>query len=78
MHTGDPLPDRWPLDADLEAVASRWKIDPVRDLATSMIRLARSRRQRRTTFTCRAGAFVVAAVCDHRNAARPEMLRLVL
>ena len=36
MHTGDPLPDRWPLNADLEAVASRWKIDPVRDLANAM------------------------------------------
>lgn len=32
-HAGDPLPDRWPLNAELEAVASRWKIDPARDLA---------------------------------------------
>ena len=32
-HTGDPLPDRWPLNAELETVAVRWKIDPVRDLA---------------------------------------------
>jgi aryl-alcohol dehydrogenase-like predicted oxidoreductase len=35
-HTGDPLPDRWPLNADLETVAGRWKIDPVRDLANAM------------------------------------------
>jgi len=35
-HTGDPLPDRWPLNADLEAVASRWKIDPAHDLANAM------------------------------------------
>ncbi len=30
---GDPVPDRWPLSADLNAVAQRWHIDPVRDLA---------------------------------------------
>jgi aryl-alcohol dehydrogenase-like predicted oxidoreductase len=30
---GDPLPDRWPLDADLAALAGRWGIDPERDLA---------------------------------------------
>ncbi len=35
-HTGDPLPDRWPLNAELEAVAARWKIDPVEDLANAM------------------------------------------
>jgi len=35
-HTGDPLPDRWPLNADLETVAGRWKIYPVRDLANAM------------------------------------------
>lgn len=35
-HTGDSLPDRWPLNAELEAVAGRWKIDPVRDLALAM------------------------------------------
>ena len=34
--TGDPLPDRWSLNADLESVARRWKIDPVRDLANAM------------------------------------------
>ena len=31
-HIGDPLPDRWPL----EAVAGRWHIDPVNDLADAM------------------------------------------
>ena len=35
-HTGEPLPDRWSLNADLETVASRWKIDPSRDLAYAM------------------------------------------
>ena len=35
-HTGDPLPDRWSLNTDLEAVAGRWKIDPLRDLANAM------------------------------------------
>lgn len=35
-HTGEPQPDRWPLNAELEVVASRWKIDPVRDLAHAM------------------------------------------
>ena len=30
---GDPVPDRWPLSADLTAVAQRWHIDPARDLA---------------------------------------------
>jgi aryl-alcohol dehydrogenase-like predicted oxidoreductase len=29
---GDPLPDRWPLSADLAALAGRWGIDPERDL----------------------------------------------
>ena len=37
-HTGDPLPDRWPLNAELEAVAGRWHIDPVHDLADAMHR----------------------------------------
>jgi hypothetical protein len=27
-HEGDARPDRWPLDADLEEIASRWAIDP--------------------------------------------------
>jgi aryl-alcohol dehydrogenase-like predicted oxidoreductase len=31
-HTGEVLPDRWPLTADLESVAQRWKITPQRDL----------------------------------------------
>jgi aryl-alcohol dehydrogenase-like predicted oxidoreductase len=31
-HVGDPLPDRWALDAQLEALAARWRIDPRRDL----------------------------------------------
>jgi aryl-alcohol dehydrogenase-like predicted oxidoreductase len=30
---GEPLPDRWPLSAELSAVAGRWGIDPARDLA---------------------------------------------
>lgn len=34
--TGDPLPDRWSLNPELEGVARRWKIDPVRDLASAM------------------------------------------
>jgi len=29
---GEPLPDRWPLSADLVALAGRWGIDPARDL----------------------------------------------
>jgi aryl-alcohol dehydrogenase-like predicted oxidoreductase len=31
-HDGEPQPDAWPLDEDLERVASRWRIDPARDL----------------------------------------------
>lgn len=31
-HEGEPLPDRWPLDAELAQVAQRWRIDPARDL----------------------------------------------
>ena len=31
-HHGEPRPDRWPLTADLDAVARRWGIDPERDL----------------------------------------------
>jgi aryl-alcohol dehydrogenase-like predicted oxidoreductase len=30
---GDPLPDRWPISAELRALADRWGIDPARDLA---------------------------------------------
>ena len=29
---GEPLPDRWPLDAELTALAGRWGIEPGRDL----------------------------------------------
>jgi aryl-alcohol dehydrogenase-like predicted oxidoreductase len=29
---GEPLPDRWPLDAGLTALADRWGIEPGRDL----------------------------------------------
>ena len=31
--TGDPLPDRWPLNDELLEIAARWKIEPSRDLA---------------------------------------------
>lgn len=34
--TGDPLPDRWSLNRELENVAQRWRIDPARDLASTM------------------------------------------
>ena len=34
--SGDPLPDRWSLNPELEAVAQRWKIDPARDLVHDM------------------------------------------
>jgi aryl-alcohol dehydrogenase-like predicted oxidoreductase len=30
--TGDPLPDRWPISAELSALAGRWGIAPDRDL----------------------------------------------
>jgi len=30
---GEPLPDRWPISAELSALAGRWGIDPARDLA---------------------------------------------
>jgi hypothetical protein len=30
--TGDPLPDRWPITAELDALAGRWGITPARDL----------------------------------------------
>jgi aryl-alcohol dehydrogenase-like predicted oxidoreductase len=32
QHEGEPRPDRWPLTADLDAVARRWGIEPERDL----------------------------------------------
>jgi len=31
-HTGEPLPDRWSVSAELEQVAERWKIQPESDL----------------------------------------------
>ena len=31
-HSGDPLPDRWPLNDELLEIATRWKIEPQRDL----------------------------------------------
>jgi hypothetical protein len=34
-YDGPPRPDRWELDAELEAVAERWDIDPRRDLAAA-------------------------------------------
>jgi aryl-alcohol dehydrogenase-like predicted oxidoreductase len=35
-HTGEPLPDRWSLNPELEAAGARWKIDPARDLGYDM------------------------------------------
>ena len=35
-HSGEPLADRWPLNPELEAVANRWRIDPVEDLGYAM------------------------------------------
>jgi aryl-alcohol dehydrogenase-like predicted oxidoreductase len=35
-HEGEPRPDRWPLDEELQTVAERWGIDPERDLAQSV------------------------------------------
>lgn len=32
-YEGDAVADRWPLDAELRALAARWGIDPERDLA---------------------------------------------
>lgn len=32
-HEGEPAPDRWALDEELNEVAARWKIAPERDLA---------------------------------------------
>jgi aryl-alcohol dehydrogenase-like predicted oxidoreductase len=31
-HSGEPMPDSWPMEDDLVDVASRWGIDPARDL----------------------------------------------
>jgi hypothetical protein len=32
QFAGEPQPDRWPLDGELEQLAARWAIDPARDL----------------------------------------------
>ena len=32
-HSGEALPDRWPLNDELLEIAARWKIEPARDLA---------------------------------------------
>ena len=37
-HSGDPLPDRWPLNGELLEVAGRWKIEPARDLACTHVK----------------------------------------
>lgn len=39
-HQGDPVADRWSLNADLEAVGSRWGIDPHRDLVCTHVKAA--------------------------------------
>jgi aryl-alcohol dehydrogenase-like predicted oxidoreductase len=39
-HTGAPLADRWPLDAELRELAARWSIDPERDLASAQHAIA--------------------------------------
>jgi aryl-alcohol dehydrogenase-like predicted oxidoreductase len=31
-HNGEPMPDSWPMAPDLEEIASRWGIEPGRDL----------------------------------------------
>jgi aryl-alcohol dehydrogenase-like predicted oxidoreductase len=33
QFSGEPQPDRWPLDPELRGLAERWAIDPGRDLA---------------------------------------------
>ena len=42
-HEGEPRPDRWGLDEELEQVARRWAIDPVRDLRAASAVVARAR-----------------------------------
>jgi len=39
-HTGEPLPDRWPLNNDLNLVADRWHIAPQRDLVCTHTKAA--------------------------------------
>ena len=41
-HEGEPRPDRWELDEELERVARRWAIDPARDLRAASDVLART------------------------------------
>jgi aryl-alcohol dehydrogenase-like predicted oxidoreductase len=36
-HEGEERPDRWPLTADLSAVAERWGIDPAGDLTAARV-----------------------------------------
>ena len=42
-HEGEPRPDRWGLDEELEQVARRWAIDPARDLRAASAVVARAR-----------------------------------
>jgi aryl-alcohol dehydrogenase-like predicted oxidoreductase len=37
-YDGPSLPDRWPLEPALDALAARWSIDPARDLAQAFAR----------------------------------------
>jgi aryl-alcohol dehydrogenase-like predicted oxidoreductase len=39
-HQGEPLPDRWGLTNDLAGVATRWKIQPERDLVCTHVKAA--------------------------------------
>jgi aryl-alcohol dehydrogenase-like predicted oxidoreductase len=39
-HSGDPLPDRWSLTADLRDVAARWRIAPEQDLVCTHVAVA--------------------------------------
>jgi aryl-alcohol dehydrogenase-like predicted oxidoreductase len=39
-HAGDPLPDRWALNSDLEAVSRRWNIKPAEDLVCTHAKAA--------------------------------------
>jgi aryl-alcohol dehydrogenase-like predicted oxidoreductase len=41
-YAGEPRPDRWELDPELERVARRWGIDPERDLSQRPAAVARS------------------------------------
>lgn len=39
-HTGEPLPDRWPLNPDLEKIGEKWGIDPRQDLVCTHTKAA--------------------------------------